>query len=216
LKDIIEENEVRVRNGIMAYEILQLLRQGQTDEFTKQRFENVKADLGYGLLLKKYTTDIANATPEQIKAAARDTVPPVAPLFWSFRIMVACGIAMFIIFSLSFYYCAKRQEYKHRILLWAAMLSLPLPWIASELGWIVAEFGRQPWTISGVLPTHLSVSSVSYDSVANSLIALISFYTLLFIIEVYLMLKFVRLGPSSLHTGRYHFESAPSEQKASS
>lgn len=206
ISEIIAENESRVRNGILAYEILQLLRQGQTDEFTIQRFENVKADLGYGLLLKKYTPNVVDATEEQIKAAAKDTIPPVATLFWSFRIMVACGLIMFVLFTLSFYYCAKRQEYKHRGLLWFAMLSLPLPWIAAEAGWIVAEVGRQPWTISGILPTHLSVSSLSVESVLSSLIALIAFYTLLFIVEMFLMIKFVRQGPSSLHTGRYHHE----------
>lgn len=213
ISEIVVENETRVRNGIMAYEILQRLRSGQTDEFTKQQFENVKEDLGYGLLLKKYLDDISKANDKQIKAAARDTIPSVPIMFWSFRIMVACGFAMLIIFSLAFYYCAKRQEYKHRGLLWVSLFALPLPWIAAELGWIVAEYGRQPWTISGILPTHLSASTLSYSTVYNSLAALIAFYTLLFIIEMYLMLKFVRQGPSSLHTGRYHYEIEHHEQK---
>ncbi|HDY85543.1 MAG TPA: cytochrome bd-I ubiquinol oxidase subunit CydA, partial [Methylophaga sp.] len=113
---------------------------------------------------------------------------------------------MLIIFLLSFYYCAKRQEYKKRWLLRAALFALPLPWIAAETGWVVAEMGRQPWTISGILPTHLSASSLSYDTVFNSLTAFIVFYSLLFIIEMYLMIRFARLGPSSLHTGRYHYE----------
>jgi cytochrome d ubiquinol oxidase subunit I len=124
--------------------------------------------------------------------------------------MVACGFTMLIIFAMSFYYCAKREEYKHKWLLRVAMFALPLPWIAAETGWFVAEYGRQPWTISGILPTHLSTSSISVESVYGSLIAIVVFYTLLMIIEVYLMLRFVRLGPSSLHTGRYHFESKTS------
>tara|TARA_R110002049_G_scaffold252677_1_gene427884 strand:+ start:2693 stop:4249 length:1557 start_codon:yes stop_codon:yes gene_type:complete len=206
ISDIIAEDELRIRNGMIAYGLLQQLRSGQKDEATIQQFEAVKQDLGYGLLLKKYTDDVTNASEEQIKMAARDTIPPVAPLFWSFRIMVASGFTMLIIFSLAFYHCAKRQEYKKRWLLWSALFALPLPWIAAEAGWIVAEVGRQPWTISGILPTHLSVSSLSFDSVFNSLTAIIIFYTLLFIIEMYLMIRFARLGPSSLHTGRYHFE----------
>lgn len=120
--------------------------------------------------------------------------------------MVASGFTMLIIFALAFYHCAKRQEYKKRWLLWSALFALPLPWIAAESGWIVAEVGRQPWTISGILPTHLSASSLSFDTVFNSLTAIIIFYTLLFIIEMYLMIRFARLGPSSLHTGQYHFE----------
>jgi cytochrome d ubiquinol oxidase subunit I len=91
-----------------------------------------------------------------------------------------------------------------------AVLCIPLPWIASELGWFVAEYGRQPWTISGVLPTFLSVSSLEVSSVYASLAAFIVFYTGLFVIEMYLMLKYIRRGPGSLGTGRYFGEaSAP-------
>ena len=209
IHDIIIENEHRIRNGIIAYGLLEQLRSGQKDDNTKQRFEAVKNDLGYGLLLKKYTDDVSNATDEQIKLAARHSIPPVAPLFWSFRIMVASGVAMLLIFALAFYHCAKRQEYKKPWLLRIALFALPLPWIAAEAGWVVAEVGRQPWSISGILPTHLSVSSISVDTVYSSLMAFIVFYTLLFIVEMYLMIRFARLGPSSLHTGRYHFEIHP-------
>ncbi|KKL93929.1 hypothetical protein LCGC14_1869780 [marine sediment metagenome] len=208
IKDLIEENEGRIRTGMTAYALLKKLRDGQDTEENRAAFDKVKDDLGYGLLLKKYTANVTDATETQIKAAARDTVPPVAPMFWAFRIMVASGIAMFIIFALSFYNCAKRQEYKKPWLLKLAMLGLPLPWIAAETGWFVAEFGRQPWTISGILPTHISTSTLSADSVLNSLIALVVFYTLLLIVEMYLMIRFVKQGPSSLHTGRYHYEAS--------
>jgi cytochrome d ubiquinol oxidase subunit I len=75
-----------------------------------------------------------------------------------------------------------------------------------ELGWIVAEYGRQPWSISEVLPTHLSVSSVTTAQIWFSLGGFIAFYTALLAVELYLMFKYARLGPSSLGTGRYHFE----------
>jgi cytochrome bd ubiquinol oxidase subunit I len=93
-----------------------------------------------------------------------------------------------------------------RWLLRLAVWGIPLPWIAAETGWFVAEFGRQPWTISGILPTHMSVSSISAEQLWFSISGFILFYTVLLIIELYLMLKYVRLGPSSLHTGRYCFE----------
>jgi len=208
IKDLRAEHEDRVRNGMKAYALLKQLRDGPVTEETKAEFDKVKDDLGYGLLLKKYTNNVTDATDEQIKAAAHDTVPPVAPMFWAFRIMVASGFAMLIIFFLSFYHCAKRQEYKKKWLLRLAMLGLPLPWIAAETGWFVAEFGRQPWTISGILPTHISTSTLSASDVQNSLIALVVFYTLLLIVELYLMIRFVRQGPSSLHTGRYHYEAS--------
>ena len=85
---------------------------------------------------------------------------------------------------------------------------LPAPWIASELGWVVAEYGRQPWTIYGVLPTHMSVSTLSVNSLYGSLAGFIGFYTVLLIVEIYLMQKFARQGPGSLGTGRYQFEPA--------
>jgi len=87
-----------------------------------------------------------------------------------------------------------------------AVCALPLPWIAIQTGWIVAEHGRQPWSIAEVLPVHLSASSMAAGDVMGSLFALVAFYKMLLIIEIYLMIKFARLGPSSLHTGRYHFE----------
>ena len=74
------------------------------------------------------------------------------------------------------------------------------------MGWIVAEYGRQPWTVSGVLPTFLSASAVSVKDVVFSLLGLGIFYTLLLIVELFLMFKYARLGPSSLGTGRYYHE----------
>ncbi len=86
------------------------------------------------------------------------------------------------------------------------LFSLPVPWIAIELGWFVAEYGRQPWTIGGILPTYFSTSTLTSGDIIGSLIVIILLYTVFLIVEMYLMTKFVRLGPSSLHTGRYHFE----------
>ena len=97
-------------------------------------------DLGYGLLLTAYTDDPANATAEHIQQAVDGSIPQVAPMFWAFRIMVAAGFALLVIFALSFYYSAKRLEKKPTWLLRAAVLGLPLPWIACEAGWFVAEY----------------------------------------------------------------------------
>ena len=83
---------------------------------------------------------------------------------------------------------------------------LPMPWVAIEMGWFVAEYGRQPWTIYGVLPTHLSVSNISVANVYGSLLGFVAFYTFLLIIEMYLMIKYVKKGPASLGTGRYDGE----------
>ena len=214
IKDLIEQHEVRIRVGMEAYGLLTKLRNGEADETDKARFEAIKTDLGYGLLLKRYTENVVDATEAQIKAAARDTIPPVAPLFISFRIMVACGLLMLLIFALSFYFTARRTEHKQRWLLKAALFSLPAPWIACEMGWFVAEFGRQPWAIGEILPTAVATSSLTAADILGSLIVFVAFYTLLAIVEMYLMIRFTRLGPSSLHTGRYHFETAEAGDQA--
>ena len=169
----------------------------------------MKADLGYGLLLKKYTATVVDATPEQIQAAVNDTIPNVAPIFWSFRIMVGLGVWFLFVFAAAFFVLAQRRLARNRWVMKLALWSIPLPWIAIELGWIVAEYGRQPWTISEVLPTHLSVSSVTTGQIWFSLGGFVAFYTALLVVEMYLMLKYVRLGPSSLGTGRYQGEPRP-------
>jgi cytochrome d ubiquinol oxidase subunit I len=204
IKDIRAANRVRMASGILAVKALERLRKG--DLSAKPEFEAHKADLGYGLLLKKYVADVAQATPEQIDQAAHDTVPHVAPLFWSFRLMVVLGFSFALLFTLSFWYSLKGQFADKKWLLRWAVLFIPMPWVAAEVGWVVAEYGRQPWSIFGVLPTHLSASTLSVNSLYGSLAGFVGFYTLLLIVEMYLMFKFARLGPSSLGTGKYHFE----------
>lgn len=95
---------------------------------------------------------------------------------------------------------------KPRWLLRLALFSLPLPWIASEAGWFVAEYGRQPWAIGEILPTSLAVSSLTAGEVLGTLAAIVVLYSIFLIIEVWLMVRFARKGPSSLHTGRYDLE----------
>lgn len=211
LIDIKNQNEARIRNGMQSYADLQRIKSGDQSEGAIAAFEQSKQDLGYGLLLKKYTPNVTDATEEQIKQATKDTIPNVFTLFWSFRIMVGLGLLMLLIFTASFYFTAKRSIDQQRWLLRLALYSIPVPWIAAEMGWIVAEMGRQPWTISGILPTHLSTSSLSAGDLYFSLAGFIGFYTLLLIVEMYLMFKYARLGPSSLHTGRYFFEKKPSD-----
>ena len=138
--------------------------------------------------------------------AVNDTIPQVAPLFWSFRVMVAAGFLMLFIFAAAFYYCAKRTVENKRWLLRMALYGIPLPWIAAETGWFVAEYGRQPWAIGEVLPTSLATSTLTTGDLMFSMAGFLGFYTLLLVVEMYLMFRFARLGPSSLHTGRYHFE----------
>jgi cytochrome d ubiquinol oxidase subunit I len=209
IKDLKKAHEERIRTGIKAYAALQKLRSGDRSPEVKAEFDRTKADLGYGLLLKKYTPAVVDATPEHIRAAVNDTIPKVAPIFWSFRVMVGLGIWFLFIFCAAFVIVARRRVANNQWILRLALWSIPLPWIAIELGWIVAEYGRQPWTISEVLPTHLSTSSVTAGQVWFSLVGFVAFYTALLVVELYLMFKYAKLGPSSLATGRYHHEAKP-------
>jgi cytochrome d ubiquinol oxidase subunit I len=203
ISDLRAENEGRIRNGMLAYAALERLRSGDGSAETRAQFEKHQEDLGYALLLKKYTPGVLDATEEQIQMAAHDSIPQVAPMFWTFRVMVLLGFTILFIFAAAFYYVAKRTIADKRWLLRLALYSIPLPWIAAEMGWFVAEYGRQPWTISGILPTYLSTSSLAPASVYFSLAGFVGFYTLLLVAELYLMFKYARLGPQSLHTGGY-------------
>lgn len=194
IKDIIKNNEVRIRKGIKAYTALAKLKINSENKSALKNFKLYESDLGYGLLLKRYISNPGLATEKQIKKAARESLPKVWPIFWSFRIMVACGFTMFALFLLAFYHSTK-GNFDKTWLLKFAVFSLPLPWIAAELGWVVAEYGRQPWAISGILPTHLGVSSVPIEKVWGSLSAFIIFYSFLMVIELYLMIKYIKKGP---------------------
>jgi cytochrome d ubiquinol oxidase subunit I len=206
IKDLVSEHQARIRNGMVAYELLGKLRAGDKSQQTLTAFNDVKKDLGYGLLLKKYTDKVVDASEQQIHQAALDSIPHVASIFWTFRLMVLSGVLMLLLFACAFWASARKNESSKRWLLKWALFSLPLPWIATQTGWWVAEHGRQPWSIGEVLPVHLSASTLSSGDVLGSILALVGFYTVLLLIEMYLMIKFARLGPSSLHTGRYHFE----------
>jgi cytochrome d ubiquinol oxidase subunit I len=206
VKHLIEENEERIRDGARAFELLQRLRTGDASPALREEFDRLKPHLGYGLLLKGYASDPAAATPEQMHRAALDTIPNVAVMFWSFRIMVAIGVYLLVLVAAAAYFCARRVLEQQRWLLKALVWSLPLPWVAIELGWIVAEYGRQPWSIGEVLPTAMAASSLTAADLIGSIALLALLYSSFMFCAAYLMVKFVRLGPSSLHTGRYHFE----------
>lgn len=215
IRDLLTKNEERVRNGILAYGLLEKLRSGDKSQQNIDDFEAVKHDLGYGLLVKKYSDNVVDATENQIKQAAKDTIPTVAPLFWSFRIMVVCGVLMFAIIGLSFVQICRRKIGTNRWLLKATVCAIPLPWIACEAGWFVAEYGRQPWAIGEILPVNMAASNLPALSLWISIALVYLLYTLFLIVEMFLMVKFAKMGPSALKTGRYHHERTHTEPTSS-
>ena len=198
INDLVDDAEKRIGNGVRAYMAMQRLHTNRDDAAARAEFESNKGDLGYALLLKRVMEDPSRASQAEIKTAADSTIPNVPVLFWSFRLMVGCGLYFIALFAYSFWLASRRELDRRRWYLKLALWSLPLPWVAIELGWIVAEYGRQPWAIEGVLPTALGVSSVSAAQVATSLAGFVFFYTALAIVDAVLMLRYARKGPDGL------------------
>ena len=123
--------------------------------------------------------------------------------------MVGLGFYFIALFAVIFYRACMRKLDTARWLLWLTAFSLPLPWIAAELGWTTAEVGRQPWTIDGVLPTALSVSSVPAMNVAISIAAFVVAYSSLFVVEMFLMVRAIRKGPGQTHPAPDFITPAP-------
>ncbi len=211
INDLLVRNEERVRNGMVAYGLLEELRAqkkaGQVNEETKAQFDAVRNDLGYGLLLKRYTDNVVDATESQVKAAAEDSIPNVGPNFWSFRIMLIVGGLLAVLLFGAFVQNIRKKVSDSPLLLRALFWALPLPWIAIESGWFLAEYGRQPWAITDVLPVGVANSALTTTDLWFSIGLICALYTLFLVVEMFLMFKYGRLGPSSLKTGRYYFES---------
>ena len=207
IKDLKREHEARIRNGMLAYAALQRFKAGDRSPAAQAELTKLKADLGYGLLLKKYTPNVVDATPEQIRAAVEDTIPNVAPLFWSFRIMVGLGLWFLFVFAAAFIVLARRRLADNRWLMHVCAVEHPAavdrdvarldrrrirsPAVDDQRG--AADASRRVVGDGGPgLVQPLRASSRSTPRCSS--------------IELYLMFKYARLGPSSLGTGRYHFE----------
>lgn len=211
INDILAKNEQRVRQGIVAYDLLEKLRAekkvtGQVSEETKAQFNAVRADLGYGLLLKRYTDKVVDATEEQIHKAVADTAPHVGPTFWAFRVMMASGGLILLLMLAAVVQNVRKTVGKNRLLLQALLWGLPLPWLAIESGWFLAEYGRQPWAVYDMLPVSVAASNLTQGDLWFSIGLICALYTVFLVVEMYLMFKYARLGPSALKTeiGRAH------------
>ena len=197
IDDLVEEAHQKIRSGLVAYDALMTIREQRdaTPQAVRDTFEAHSDDLGHALLLMRYVDDPRLATDAQIDQAAWDLVPHVPTLFWAFRIMVGLGFC-FIAVMASFFVMAQIKGMRFpRPALWLAVVMIPAPWIAAEMGWIVAEYGRQPWTVDGILPTALSASHLSVGDLLITLAGFVIFYSVLFIIEMGLMVKYIRKGP---------------------
>jgi cytochrome bd ubiquinol oxidase subunit I len=196
ITELTQKSAVRIASGLEAYKALQVVRIDKTNSTARATFNDHQADLGYALLLKKYRPDIENATGEEITKAALDTVPDVWPLFWSFRLMVGIGFFYIAFFAFWFWKASRHTLDSNPALLRIALWTLPLPWLAIEGGWFIAEYGRQPWVVEGVLPTFYAASGLHLWDLAISLTFFLVTYSVLLIIMVWLMVRAIAHGPS--------------------
>ncbi len=191
IKQLIQQGEKKIIDGIEAYKAVLILKKEPQNQKALEILKQYEKYLGYALLLKAQNVDPLLAKKEDIQKTALKLIPQIHLLFWSFRIMVFCGLCFLVLFFMATYKTLKKQFQPSRFHRFA-LYALPLPWIAVELGWIVAESGRQPWAIQGILPTALGVSAVSTSMVFTSLMGFVIFYSFLLIIDIILMVKYVR------------------------
>jgi cytochrome d ubiquinol oxidase subunit I len=124
-----------------------------------------------------------------------DIIPNVLVSFYSFHLMVILGFLFILIFAMALYFLFKGTISLNKWFLWIALLSLPLPYVASELGWILTEMGRQPWIIQDMMPVSKAVSQISSGSVITTFILFAVLFTVLLISEISIMVKQIKTGP---------------------
>ena len=126
-----------------------------------------------------------------------ELVPNVPLVYWAFRIMVGFG-GLLLLLMFAVLWAERRKKLEGmRWLQWASLLSIPLVYLAGQAGWIVAEAGRQPWVIEGLLPTKAAVSSVSVAAVQTTFFLFVAIFTLFLVIEIRILIKAIKEGPKT-------------------
>lgn len=168
----------KISMGKKAIMALKDYRSGKKDEITKKTLMDNVPYFGYG-----YVKD------------GSQLVPYIPLCFWAFRVMVGLGFLFIIFFLVVGHLSFRRDISKYRWLLITAIVLLPLAYIASESGWIVAEMGRQPWTIQDMLPTWAAVSDLKAGSVALTFFIFLVLFTTMLAVEISILCKQIKKGP---------------------
>ncbi len=175
--------EQRMANGRKAIEALKIYRQAvkeKNDNLATESLALLKKnypDFGYGYLNSPY-----------------DVIPPVSLVFYSFRIMVGLGLLFVLLFALAWWYARTRKFDKFRVIPYLAIVCVPLAYVASQCGWIVAEVGRQPWVVQDLMPTNVAVTRIASGWVVTTFWMFAVLFTLLLIAEIGIMFAQIRKG----------------------
>jgi len=184
----IESAQSKIEKGKIAIEALKKYKLAKklNDKEAMIKYENILQEnmkyFGYGHL-----------------KAPEDIVPPIATTFYAFHIMVALGTWFLALFAMILFFTLKREILNYRWLLISAVFSIPLGYIASEAGWIVAEVGRQPWAIQDLMPVGIAVTDISSTNVKTTFFMFAFLFTVLLIAEIKIMLKQISIGPNGGH-----------------
>ncbi len=128
----------------------------------------------------------------------KDAIPNVPLVFYAFRVMVIFGSFFLLLFLVVWFLNYKNKLENLRWMQWICLWSIPLAYIVSQAGWIVAEVGRQPWAIQDILPVMASVSNVSVSSVQTTFFIFLGLFTILLIAEISIMVKQIKTGPEEV------------------
>ena len=186
IEELKAEGEEKMAKGKVALDAFKQYRQlkdtdpTQAAEARKVLEENVDY-FGYGYI-----------------ESADELVPNVPLVYWSFRVMVGLGGFLLFLMILVLWAERKGKMSKWTWLQWVALCSIPLVYLAGQAGWIVAEVGRQPWVIEGLLPTKAAVSSVSVGAVQTTFFLFVAIFTLFLAIEIRILLKAIQKGPEGV------------------
>ena len=171
----LKEKQERGRKAIQA---LKDFRAGKDKEANRKVLERDMKYFGYG-----YIKD------------ADQLVPFIPVNFWAFRIMVGLGALFILVFAVLLFVVYRKDITRPRWLHMLGIALIPLAYIASESGWLVAEFGRQPWTIQDMLPTWAAVSDLSSGGIAFTFFLFLFLFTAMLAVEVSIMCKQIKKGP---------------------
>ena len=124
-----------------------------------------------------------------------DVIPPVGIVFWAFRGMVGIGMLLALVLLLALVFAWRDRLERNKWLLWTALFCIPLVYLCGQCGWIVAEVGRQPWTIQGLLPVNVAISALSAGAVKTTFFLFLAIFALFLVIEIRIMLGAIKKGP---------------------
>ncbi|WP_416827779.1 cytochrome ubiquinol oxidase subunit I [Ectobacillus polymachus] len=175
---------------------------GTGQPFNIIQFPNVNKEQNFeALSIPKlgsfFYTSSFNGKVVGLKDIPKDERPNVNLVFYGFRAMVALGVYFMALTWFGFYLYRKGKIENSKRFLKLTIWSVLLPYVAINLGWMVTEVGRQPWTVYGLMKTAQSVSPISMSQIIFSIVSIILFYTLLLIADVYLILKYAKKGPEA-------------------